>query len=369
MTAVADLKADVRVIVTPGSGFEVRSSISGMYGEKIRAQIESTLSLFPTDGLHVAVEDGGALPFVLRARLEAALSRATAVPLPELGRIETQVVRERSRRTRLYIPGHAPRFFLNASLAGAEVVVLDLEDAVPEAEKLDARSLVRHAAPQLDWQGAEVAVRVNVGSLGLEDIRATANRGVHLFLVPKVESAQELVRVAELLDELEAPCQLMPLIETALGVERAFEIASASPRVVAISLGLEDLLADLGAQRTPGQEESAWAQGRLINAARAAGIQPLASVFPGFEDLADVSAYALTARQRGYEGIGCIHPSQVKPVHQAFKPTEPEMEWAAKVIEAFESQGKGAGSVNGSMIDAPVYRRALRVVALAGDLA
>jgi citrate lyase subunit beta/citryl-CoA lyase len=131
-------------------------------------------------------------------------------------------------------------------------------------------------------------------------------------------------------------------------------------------LGLEDYVRDIGAIRTAGQDESVYARSRVLNAARAAGIMPLASVFPGFEDEGALTAYVQQARNQGYEGIGCIHPAQVPVVHAGFVPSGREVEWARAVLTAYEralAEGKGATRVGGEMVDGPTYARAQRIVA------
>jgi citrate lyase subunit beta/citryl-CoA lyase len=363
--AVSELKSDAVVRVSEGSGIHVRSTVDRMYGDRIRADVDEAVRLFGAEGFQVEVDDAGALPFVLRARLYAALSRATGrsvppSPIPS----RPPVTRHRRRRTRLYIPADQPRFFMNAAMAGADMVVLDLEDAVAAENKLDARKMVAHCASRIDWMGAELAVRINVGPDFEADLREVCHRGVDTFLLPKVERASDVHAVCAVLDEESSECQLMPLIETALGVEHAFEIASASPRIVAVSLGLEDLITDLGVQRTESQEETAWARARLVNAARAAGVTPLASVYPRFDDPSAVEAYARAARAQGYEGIGSIHPSQVSPAHRGFEPTPEELAWARGVLGTREG---GATALDGAMIDAPIVRRARRILDFAGD--
>lgn len=209
-------------------------------------------------------------------------------------------------------------------------------------------------------------VRLNSGERGDFELDRLCRTGVDTFIIPKVEHAEELHRLDARLTEHQAPQRLFPLIESARGVENAFAIASASPRVKALSLGLEDYVRDIGAVRSPGQEESAYARSRVLNAARAAGIIPLASVFPGFEDEAALTAYVQQARNLGYEGIGCIHPAQVPVVHGAFSPSDREVEWARAVLSAYEealTHGKGATRVGGEMVDGPTYARAQRILA------
>ncbi len=360
-----ELKSDCRVRITEGSGIEVWSSVLPMYGEAIERLASECWNSFGKPACRIEMEDGGALPCIQRARLEAALARFTGSPLPPGPRRAARPQKLRRRRTRLYIPGDAPRLFMNSSLSGADMVIFDLEDAVSASAKDDARAIVRHAAPTLDWGQAELAVRINSGEEGLADLEATAAAGIDLYLLPKIEIADEVRRIESTLERLGSPALLMPLVESALGVENALAITQASPRIAAISLGLEDLILDLGAQRTPGQAETAFARGRLVNAARAAGVQPLASVFPRFESPEEVAAYALSARQMGFEGIGCIHPSQIRPAHLALAPTAEELAWARKVADQWQAEG-GAAAIEGAMIDAPVHRRALQTLRQGG---
>lgn len=359
------LKGDCRVSVLPGDGIRIRSSVQAMYGDSIHELAAQSWKSFGAPGIRIEIDDGGALPCVLRARLEAALSEHTQQSLPALSISDICPQRDRRRRTRLYIPAHTPRLFLNASVSDADMVIFDLEDAVPASQKAGARSLVRHVVSAIDWGKTEPAVRINSGIAGQADLAATCQAGVHLFLIPKVESAKDVTKVAEVLDQFESPALLLPLVESALGVENAFEIVRASPRIAAVSLGIEDLVLDLGAQRTASQVETAYARGRLVNAARAAGVQPLASVFPRFDDAEDVKAYAASARQMGYEGIGCIHPSQIRPAHQALAPSSDEIAWA-KSVTARGQADEAASALQGAMVDAPVFRRALRILQEAG---
>jgi citrate lyase subunit beta/citryl-CoA lyase len=358
--------ASIEVRPSPTLRIEVSSTIDAIYGDSIREQAQRVLSEFGNPALEVFIEDTGALPFVIEARLEAALHSAIGVPLPKLSALHHAPIRNRPRRSRLYVPGSTPKFFPNCTLLKPDAVVLDLEDSVAPEAKLAARVLVRRALATLDFGETEVLVRINSGELGGADLEVMADMGVHGFLIPKVESPETLIQIGATLDESGSESLLIPLIESALGVERLFEICTASPRIVAASLGLEDYLTNIGAMRTASQLESAYAQSRLINAARAAGIMPLGSVFPGVDDDQPLRAYARDCRMRGYEGIGCIHPLQLNIVHEEFQPSLIESAYAQKVVNAFESaQGAHVGAilVEGQMVDKPVYERAKRLLA------
>ncbi|MCK4750055.1 MAG: CoA ester lyase, partial [Bacteroidales bacterium] len=160
----------------------------------------------------------------------------------------------------------------------------------------------------------------------------------------------------------------MPILESALGIERAFEIATASKNIVAMAIGLEDYTADLGVQRTENGSESLYARSRMVNACRAAGIQAIDSVYSDVDNEAGLGETVRRSRNMGFEGMGCIHPRQVPVVLEAFKPTTGEIERAAAIVNAFEDakqKGLGVVSLGSKMIDAPVVKRARRTLDLA----
>ncbi len=356
----------------------VTSKVAALYGDAIHALIGSTLEALAAADLSATVEDRGALPFTLMARLEAAVRRLrpdTSRPaLPPLNPAAQRVTqRDRLRRTRLYLPGNAPKFFINAGLHRPDAIILDLEDSVPPAEKDAAAILVRNALRAVDFYGAEVTVRVNSLPAGLAEIAMLAPHGVQAFLLPKVEDPDEVIAADRLLAEMaesgQAPetIYLIPIIETARGALQAWPIASASPRVVALAIGLEDYTRDIGAQRTPEGRESLWARSQVINAARAAGVQPISSVYSDVDDVAGLAAWAEAERKLGFDGVGCIHPRQVRVVHQVFTPSAAEVEQARRIVDAFavaQATGLGVVAVDGKMVDAPVVERARRTLRL-----
>jgi citrate lyase subunit beta/citryl-CoA lyase len=197
-----------------------------------------------------------------------------------------------------------------------------------------------------------------------------------MILIPKCESPQMVkdvdarIKKAQKLKGPRAQEQiwLMPIIESCLGVFRALEIARASPNIAALTIGLEDYTADLGTQRTLEAKESFWARSQVVNAARAAGVQPIDTVFSDINDLAGLHQSVLEAKGMGYEGKGCIHPRQIPVIHEAFAPAEAEVERAKRIVLAYrdaEAKGLGAVSLGSKMIDPPVVKRALRTVDLA----
>ncbi len=369
-----ETRSDCWVEVRPAGGqptLHVESRVAALYGDSIRTVVGETLRRLGADDLSIAVEDAGALPYVIMARVEAAVKRLrpelSAEALPEQTIHRSPTPRHRLRRSRLYLPGNTPKFFVNAGLHGPDAVILDLEDSVAPDEKDAARLLVRNALRAVDFYGAEVLVRVNAGPAGLEDVRALAAHGVHAFVLPKVETADEVRAAAQVVDAL-SPAHLIPILESARGVFNALAIASASERVAALAIGLEDYTADVGAARTPEGRESLWARSQVVNAARAAGIQPLASVYADVDDLDGMRRFAAEARAFGFDGVACLHPRQVGAAHHGFQPTPDEVERARRIVAALDEAlalGRGVAAVDGKMVDAPVAERARRVLRLA----
>ncbi len=316
------------------------------------------------------------LPFTIAARVETAARRAGAKGKGD-PRSERTVTREgpteraRLRRSRLYLPGNQPKLMINAGLHHPDGLILDLEDSVHPDEKDAARLIVRNALRSVDFAGAERMVRINQLPLGFEDLKAIVPEGPDLILMPKVEEAGQVEEVDERIRGVRAkdsdghPIWLMPILESALGIENAFAIARAAETVVALTIGLEDYTADLGVVKTNEGDESLYARTRLVNAARGAGIQAIDSVYGDVGDTEGLTAWARRSRALGFEGMGCIHPRQIGPIHDAFAPSTEEIEKALRIVSAFaEAQAAGLGVVRlgTKMIDPPVVLRAQRLV-------
>ncbi|OYD16044.1 citrate lyase ACP [candidate division WOR-3 bacterium JGI_Cruoil_03_44_89] len=360
----------------------LKSKVEVMYGGSIRELCLDVLETLGVKNAVVTIEDQGALPFVISARLETAVKRCLpdndGEYLPEMLDCSTyKSQRRRFRRSRLYLPGNEPKFMINAGIHKPDGIILDLEDSVAPAEKDAARILVRNALRWVDFYGAERMVRINQLPAGLEDLNYIVPHNVHVILIPKCESSQQVrqidERIKEILDEknIEEPVFLMPIIESALGVIKAYEIASASENIVALAVGLEDYTADIGAERTKEGKESFFARSQIVNAARAANVQPIDTVFSDVKDMEGLRQSTLEARSLGFEGKGCIHPRQLKVIHEAFAPTEGEIERAKRIVLAFERaerEGLGVVSLGSKMIDPPVVKRALRTVELAIEM-
>jgi citrate lyase subunit beta/citryl-CoA lyase len=370
----------VRIGIRKSGGIDIRldSKVSSLFGEQIRQQVREVLGGLEVTHALVELEDTGALPFVIAARLEAAVSklapggRTWAPPVIPQNIYETG--RERFRFSRLYLPGNTPRMMLNAGIHQPDGIILDLEDSVAPDRKEEARLLVRNALCQVDFYGAERMVRINQLPGGLEDLEQVVPYYVHMILVPKCESAVQVSLVEErITDLLKAAGQdrqiyFMPIIESCLGVEHAYEIATASERVAAMAIGLEDLTADMGVKRTRGGEESLYARTRMVNACKAAGIQPIDSVFSDVDDMEGLKETVARSRALGFEGMGCIHPRQVAVIHEGFRPGEEEIRNAEEIISAFhdaEARGEGVIAIGSKMIDAPVIKKARQAMEMA----
>ncbi|MFH2001014.1 MAG: aldolase/citrate lyase family protein [Planctomycetota bacterium] len=377
-----DIRSDCWVRVTLESEgtlkINMTSMVESMYGDSIRALTSEVLTTLGITHATVEIEDNGALPFVLAARIECAARRAGPVrgtyapPMIDAAQYGTQ--KDRMRRSRLYLPGDSPKFFINAGLHGADALILDLEDSVSPSEKDSAQILVRNTLCAVDFKGAERMVRINQLPAGFNDLEWIIPCNVHVVLLPKCESALQVREVDECIQRIlkrnrsDRDVYLMPIMESAMGAIRAYEIASACPRVVALAVGLEDYTADIGTNRTLEGKESFWARSMVVNAARAARIQPIDTVFSDVGDMEGLKASVLEAKGLGFEGKGCIHPRQISVIHEAFAPTEAEIEKALCIVKAFEkaeAEGLGVVSLGSKMIDPPVVKRALRTVKLA----
>ncbi|MCL4523373.1 MAG: aldolase/citrate lyase family protein [Acidobacteria bacterium] len=374
-----DVRSDLNVVIEPresgGIVIEVESRVAPYYGAAIQTQAGQVLKELGVSNARVHIRDQGALPFTIAARIEAAVRRAGLGEgkraLPERVAQPPASAKDRLRRSRLYLPGSEPKFFVNAGLHGPDTIILDLEDSVHAAEKDSARILVRNALRCVSFGAAERMVRINQLPMGLADLDEVIPEAPDLVLLPKVERAEQVVEADRRIREistrykLDRPVWLMPILESALGIENAFSIVSASERVAALTIGLEDYTADLGVVKTTQGDESLYARLRLVNAARAAGVQAIDSVYGDVDDLDGLRRWGQRSRALGFEGMGCIHPRQIPVIHEAFAPSQAEIEKAQRIVAAFEDaqrRGLGVVSLGSKMIDAPVVHRALKLV-------
>ncbi len=374
----SDCEMTLELTKSGGIDITLNSRVKALYGRSITDQCHALLSKAGIENAKLLINDSGALPFVLSARLEAVVRKVWNPDFEDLPEMISENLssgeQQRFRFSRLYLPGNTPSMMINAALHSPDGIILDLEDSVAPDKKDEARILVRNALRQLDFRGAERMVRINQGKRGLDDLAYLIPHNVNLILIPKCESASETETVANEISILRkkygigSRVWLMPIIETALGVENAFNIATSSPDVVALAVGLEDLTADLGVPRTADGAESLYARTRIVNAAKAARIQPIDSVF---SDVSDMDALALnvkTSKSLGFEGMGCIHPRQIAVIKNGFAPDAAEIEKSKKIVLAFEEaarQGLGVVALGSKMIDPPVVTRAQKTISLA----
>lgn len=338
----------------------------------VAAMLEVAERLDVRSGI-VEVQDHGALPFVAAARLEASLRKVLgedfAVLPASKGMVPSKA--DRPRRSRLYAPGNMPRFITKASRSGADGVILDLEDSVSPERKQEARILVAYALREIDFGDTEVMVRINQGELALDDIAWVVPQQVQHILLPKVENGDQVAEIRDQVEKVMELCGrehfpwLMPIIESPLGVFNSLEIAQAVPEMAALTLGLQDLTAELGVRPTEHGRESFVARSIIVMAARAAHIQPIDTVYADVKNIEGLKSSISEAKELGFVGKGCIHPGQVEAINEGFLPDGALLEKAMKIVLAMENaerEGLGAVALGSKMIDPPVAKQAHTLV-------
>lgn len=280
------------------------------------------------------------------------------------------------RRAMMFMPGNNPAMLQNAGIYGADTVIFDVEDAVAVSEKDAARQLVHNAIKRLQYP-CEVAVRINhiQTPFGLDDLEVILPAKPDLIRLPKAETGQDIKIIDEIIGEAEAKygfaagsIGMMAAIETAKGLMHAYEIATASPRMVALAIGGEDFVADLKTSRSREGWELFVARSQLLLAARAAGIQAIDSVFANANDDEGFLAETRLIKQLGFDGKSVINPRQVRMAQEVFTPSEKEIKNAERVLAAYKEaleRKSGVVALDGKMIDTPIVTRAERVLAYA----
>lgn len=365
----------VKISLDPGTGrgIQLKSKVEKMFGDSIRQLCDDIAKFYNLSNYLIEIDDYGALPFVIAARMEAAIRALVETDkeyrVGEAVADYSGVSESSKRRSRLYLPGNDPKLMINAGIYGADAVILDLEDSVSPEKKHEARFLVRKALQHIDFYGAERMVRINQIPLGLADLQYIVPYNVDTILIPKVETPEQVHAVEKEIKKYKTDngrkLFLMPIIESALGVENAFKIATSSAAIVALAIGLEDYTADIGAQRTTEGKESFFARGRIVNAANAARIQAIDSVYSEFRNLEELEKVGIESKAMGFEGMGCIHPAQIKVINEVFSPGSKEIEKAKNIVLAFykaREEGKSVVAVGSKMVDPPVVKRALKVI-------
>ena len=376
----SDCHIELELRENGGLDLQINSKVAALFGNSIKAQLTEMLNFYQIEHAHLVINDGGAIPPVIAARVEAAIRKLTdsskSYLIPMIPENTTISSFEQRRFSRLYLPGNTPNMMLNAGIHHPNGIILDLEDAVAPDKKYEAGFLVRNALRGINFYGAERMVRINQIPAGLDDLDFIVPHHVNLILVPKCESAEQIHQVNERIEtikkshHIDSPIWLMPIIESALGVVKAYEIATSATNVVAMAIGLEDYTADLGTVRTELGDESFYARSVVVNACRAAGIQPIDSVFSDVSDMEALARNVKRSKSLGFEGMGCIHPRQIEVIHQHFAPESIEIVKAQKIVKAFKfakEKGLGVVSLGTKMIDAPVVKRAENTLKTAID--
>ncbi len=284
---------------------------------------------------------------------------------------------KKKRRTMLYIPGNNPAMLQQGGIYGADSLLLDLEDAVALNQKDSARILVRNMLKTIDFYGAEVCVRVNHidTPFGLADLEEIVPLQLDAIRFPKTETVQELAKLLTIIEQIEnkhgLPHDKMTIhtmIETALGVQNVFDIAHFSKRVDAITIGGQDLTANMNIKSTRGGLGIDLARKMIIMAAKANNIDAIDTVFVDVNDEEGLRAETEYAKEIGFAGKAVINPRQIDIIHEVFTPTEDEIRRAYRIAKEFKRNkeaGIGVFAVDGKMVDAPVVTRALYVLELA----
>jgi len=281
-------------------------------------------------------------------------------------------------RSKLFVPGNRPALFEKALASGADAISIDLEDAVPAAERAAARQLVadflNRRGPRTPATEAEVIVRLNGRESGLmiEDMLAAIRPGLQMVNVPKVEDPIAILLCADVLDHIERryefdqPVNILATIESPAGVRRAAEIAGAHRRLAGLQFGVGDFAISMGMTASPARLMPAWSA--VVGGAREVGIAAYDSAYTDIADLSGFEAWAAEAKACGFVGKSCIHPSQVDACNKAFSPSRAEIEKAKAIVEAYDqavASGRGALAFEGQLIDYPFAEEARRIANLA----
>ncbi len=281
------------------------------------------------------------------------------------------------KRTSLYVSGTSPVNMIQAGFYNEDCMVFDMEDSVPLAEKDAARLLIYHMIREHRPAGKYIIIRVNgiYSEYIDEDLEAAVRAKPDAIRIPKVEYANEVKMIDEKITAIEKEAgieegsiELWCNIESYLGVLNAYEIASASPRVVALALGAEDFTASMKAQRTKGGQEIFYARNAVLMACRKAGVEAVDAVFSDINDLEGLKADTTLTKNLGFDGKTVVHPRQIDVVNSFFTPSAKEIKYAQRVLEAVEEGKrlkKGAVTLDGGMIDKPMELRAYTTLAQA----
>lgn len=284
---------------------------------------------------------------------------------------------DRPRRSLLYIPGNNPGMIQNCAIYGSDGVLLDLEDSISISEKDSARKLVKHALKTLDFGPVERVVRIN----GLDtpffrdDLEEIVPSRPDAVRIPKIDSPDDIQTADEIITRLEREHGMEPgsvrihaMLETARAIVNAPSIAASSPRILGLTIGGQDLAADLGIKATREGLEMLYAKSAVILAAKANGLLAFDTVYTDINNPEGLREQARMSVSLGFSGKAAIHPSQIAIIHEAFSPDEKEVRKAERIVRGAkeaEERGLGVVAVDGRMVDAPVVAQAVRTLELA----
>jgi len=286
-------------------------------------------------------------------------------------------MKKQKRRTMLYIPGNNPAMLQQAGVYGADSLLLDLEDAVALNQKDAARILVRNMLKTMNFYDTEVCVRVNHLStpFGMEDLEEIVPLQPNAIRFPKTETVEELAQLLQIIENIENKHSLPhdkmtihAMIETALGVQNVFDIAKFSKRVDAITIGGQDLTADMNIVNSKDGSGIDLARKMIVMAAKANNIDAIDTVYVDINDEEGLRLETEYAKKIGFTGKAVINPRQIDIIHEVYTPTEDEIRKAYRVITEFNKNTKagiGVFAIDGKMVDAPVVTRARYVLELA----
>ena len=285
------------------------------------------------------------------------------------------------RRSMLYVPGNNPGMVKDAGIYGADCILFDLEDSVSINEKDSARFLVYEALSHIAYPSeTELLVRINDpnSNIGKLDLEAIVKTGKAVIRLPKTGTKEDVINCATYIEEIERAnniplgfTKMMAAVEDATGVLNAVEIATASPRMIAIAIGAEDYTAAMKTSRTKKGTELFFARNMVLHAARHAGIDAIDTIFSDVNDEEGFIAEVELIKQLGFDGKSIINPRQIRPLHEIYAPTEKEILRSLAIMEALaeaEKNGSGVVALNGKMIDKPVAIKAQRILDYAGDV-
>ena len=362
-----DNKNDCVVEIVPGKKrvIHLLSKTGDLFEKHIKDLTQKILVDQGIKKIHITIQENGALDYVIKSRIEAALEKARGITIMKDAVKRKPTPKNKARRTRLYVPGNNPRMITPAGIYGSDCIIFDLEDSVPVHQKDAARYLVKNALRDLDFGNSELWVRINKDDIqkDLSQILQGSPQGI---CIPKVENSEDIYTIEKMMPGSSGQIKFMPIIESARGIINAPQIATASKRIVALAFGAEDLTRDLGGERSWGT--LAYSRGALVLAAKASGIQALDTIYPDTRDERGLREETKKIRAMGFDGKGVIHPDQIPPIHDCFTPSTQEIKDAQAIIKALQEakkKGLGVASLEGKMIDEPVERKAKKILSLA----